>query len=118
MSHTKNTALAIWGFFVNSLTPKTKMNANANNSYRDVPDAALRRKIEERAYYIWFASGRQHGDHDRHWFEAERELVETAKQEREQESGVRNGKKPVNRINHSDKGRIRMKNQLLKEKEI
>ena len=91
---------------------------NAINSYRDVPDAALRRKIEERAYHIWLASGRRHGDHERHWFEAERELMETAKQEREQRSDVRNGKKPVNRINRSDKGRIRIKNQLLKEKEI
>jgi hypothetical protein len=91
---------------------------NANNSDRNVPDAALRRKIEERAYHIWLASGRRHGDHERHWFEAERELMETAKQEREQRSAVRNGKKPVNRINRSDKGRIRMKNQLLKEKEI
>ena len=90
---------------------------NANNSDRDVPDAALRRKIEERAYYIWLASG-GHGDHERHWLEAERELMETAKQEREQRSDVRNGKKPVNRINHSEKRRIRMKNQLLKEKEI
>ena len=69
------------------------MNANANNSYRDFPDAALRRKIEERAYYIWLASGRRHGDHERHWFEAERELMETAKQEREQRSGGRGGKK-------------------------
>jgi len=91
---------------------------NANNSDRDVPDAALRRKIEERAYYIWLASGRRHGDHERYWFEAERDLMETAKQEREQRSDVRNGKKPVNRINRSDKGRIRMKNQLLKEKEV
>ena len=91
---------------------------NANNSDRDVPDPALRRKIEERAYHIWLASGRRHGDHDRHWFEAERDLMETAKQEREQRSDVRNGKKPVNRINRSYKGRIRMKNQLLKEKEI
>ena len=94
------------------------MNANANNSYRDNADAALRRKIEERAYHIWLASGRRHGDHERHWFEAERDLMETAKQEREQRSDVRNGKKPVNRINRSNKGRIRMKNQLLKEKEI
>ena len=91
---------------------------NANNSYGDVPDAALRRKIEKRAYYIWHASGQGHGDHERHWFEAERELMESAKQEREQRSGVRNGKRPLNRIKHSDKGRIRMKNQLLKEKEI
>ena len=91
---------------------------NANNSDRDVPDAALCRKIEERAYHIWLASGRRHGDHERHWFEAERELMEKAKQEREQRSDVQNGKKPVNRINHNDKGRMRMKNQLLKEKEV
>ena len=91
---------------------------NANNSYRDVPDAALHRKIEERAYHIWLASGRRHGDHERHWFEAEKELMETAKQEREQRSDVRNGKKPANRINHGGKGRIRVKNQLLREKEM
>ena len=69
------------------------MNANANNSYRDVPDAGLRRRIEERAYYIWLASGRGHGDHQRHWLEAERELMEAANQEREQRSGGRGGKK-------------------------
>ena len=69
------------------------MNANANNSYRDVPDAALRRKIEERAYYIWLASGQGHGNHQRHWLEAERELMETAKEEREQRSGGRGGTK-------------------------
>jgi len=69
------------------------MNASANNSYRDVSDAALRRKIEERAYFIWLASGRGHGDHERHWMEAERELMETAKQEQEQRSGGRGGKK-------------------------
>ncbi len=94
-----------------------RTSANANENNREIPDAGLRRKVEERAYYIWLARGRRHGDHD-HWFEAERELMETAKQEREQRSDVRNGKKPVNRINRSDKGRIRMKNQLLKEKEI
>jgi len=43
--------------------------------------------------------------------------MENAKHEREQRSDVRIGKKLVNRVN-SDKGRIRMKNQLLKEKEI
>ena len=69
------------------------MNGNANNSYREVPDAALRRKIEERAYYIWLASGRGHGDRQRHWLEAERELMETAKEERERRAGGRGGKK-------------------------
>jgi Protein of unknown function (DUF2934) len=69
------------------------MNANANNSHRDVPDAALRRKIEERAYHIWLENGGRHGDHERHWLEAERELMETPKQKREQRSDVRNQKK-------------------------
>jgi len=84
---------------------KTKMNADANNSHRDVPDGTLRRKIEERAYYIWLENGCGHGDHELHWFEAERELMETAKQEREQRSDVRNEKKPA-------------KNQLMKEQEL
>ena len=95
---------------------RTSGNATENN--REIPDVGLRRKIEERAYHIWLGSGSGHGDHERHWLQAERELMETAKQEREQRSDVRNGKKPVNRINHSEKRRIRMKNQLLKEKEI
>ena len=94
------------------------MNANANNSYCDVPDATLRRKIEERAYYTWLASDRGHGDHERHWLEAERELMETAKQEREQPSGGRGGKKQITTKIISDKGGDRMKNQLMNEKEI
>jgi hypothetical protein len=95
-----------------------KTNANANENNRDIPDGALRQQIQERAYHIWLQNGCGQGDHERHWFEAERELMETAKQEREQRSDVRNGEKPANRINHSDKGRVRMKNQPPKEKEI
>jgi len=104
MSNTKNTALANFSVFMNSLGKsaawtksknvcqmRTSENANENN--REIPDAGLRRKIEERAYYIWLASGRGHGDHQRHWLEAERELMETAKQEQEQRSGGRGGKK-------------------------
>ena len=67
-------------------------SANANENNREIPDAGLRRKIEERAYSIWLASGRRHGGQKAHWFEAERELMETAKQEREQRSDVPNGK--------------------------
>jgi hypothetical protein len=77
------------------------MNANATKSYRDVPDAALRRKIEERAYYIWLESGREHGDHERHWLQAERELMEAAERGGKLQSDVRN-KKTGNRINHID----------------
>ena len=66
------------------------MNADENN--RDIPDPALHRKIEERAYHIWLEKGGGHCDHERHWFEAERGLLETAKQEREQRSYVRTEK--------------------------
>jgi len=69
-----------------------KAKMNANSSYREIPDAALRRKIEERAYHIWLEKGGGHGDHERYWFEAERELMETAKQEREQRSDARSRK--------------------------
>jgi len=69
------------------------MNANAKNSYRDVPDAALRRKIEERAYYIWLASGRGHGDHERHWLQVERELAEATKRRGKPQSDARSSKK-------------------------
>ena len=69
-----------------------KTNANTNENNGENPDAALRRKIEERAYYIWLASGRGHGDHERHWLAAERELMETATQQREKRPDGRDGK--------------------------
>ena len=70
-----------------------KTNANTNEKNGDNPDTALRQKIEERAYHIWLGNGGGHGDHERHWLQAERELMETAKQEREQRFGGRGGKK-------------------------
>ena len=93
-----------------------KTNAITNENDGNNPDAALRQKIEERAYHIWLENGGGQGDHECHWLQAERELMETAKQEREQRSDVRNRKQPVNRMNHNDKGSIRMKNQLLNKK--
>jgi hypothetical protein len=56
-------------------------------------DAVLRQMIEERAYHIWLESGCGHGDHEHHWFQAEREVVEAAKPEREQRSGGREKKR-------------------------
>lgn len=91
------------------------MNASANNSYREVPDEAMRRKIEERANYFWLASGRGHGDHERHWLEAEKELMQTAKQERSSNPVVAGERKPVNRIIMAISSS--MKNQPMKEKE-
>jgi len=70
-----------------------KTNAITNENDGNNPDATLRQKIEERAYHIWLGNGGGHGDHERHWLQAERELMETAKQERESRPDVRNGKK-------------------------
>ncbi|MEY9199389.1 hypothetical protein ABIA16_004568 [Sinorhizobium fredii] len=39
------------------------------------------KRIRERAYEIWEREGRKHGDHERHWEEAEAEL-------RREESGI------------------------------
>jgi hypothetical protein len=72
-----------------------RTSANANENNREIADAGLRRKIEVRAYHIWLENGGGHGDHERHWLQAEREQLEAAKQEREQRSDVRNGKKPA-----------------------
>ena len=70
-----------------------KTNANANENNRDIPNAALRRRIEERAYRIWLENGCEHGDHERHWLQAERELMEVTKHQGEPQSDVRARKK-------------------------
>ena len=67
-------------------------SANANENNREIPDADLRRKIEERAYHIWLENGCGHGDHECHWLQAERELAE-ATHERKPQSDVRQRKK-------------------------
>ena len=69
----------------------TSINAGENN--RSNPDAVLRQMIEERACHIWLENGRGHGDHEHHWFQAEREVLEAAKPEREQRSGGREKKR-------------------------
>ena len=70
---------------------RTSENANENN--REIPDAGLRRKIEVRAYFIWLASGRGHGDHQRHWLEAERELMEATEREEKPQFNARSRNK-------------------------
>ena len=51
------------------------MKTNASEGKSNNPDAALRQKIEERAYHIWLESGCAPGDHERHWLQAESELT-------------------------------------------
>ena len=70
-----------------------KTNANANENNREIIDAALRQTIEERAYHIWLENGCGHGDHERHWLQAERELTEATKHEGKPQSDVRQRKK-------------------------
>lgn len=74
----------------------SQMNTNTNvgGNNRNNTDTVLRQMIEERAYHIWLESGCGHGDHEHHWFQAEREVVEAAKLEQEQRSGSR-GKKRI-----------------------
>ena len=69
-------------------------NTDASQNNRNNPDEVLRQKIGERAYHIWLESGCGHGDHEHHWFQAEREVGEAAKLEQKQRSGSRR-KKPV-----------------------
>ena len=67
--------------------------ANANENNREIPDAGLRRKIEERAYHLWLENGGGHGDHERHWLQAESELAEATKRGEKPHSDARSRKK-------------------------
>ena len=68
-------------------------SANANENNREIPDAGLRRKIEERAYHIWLENGGGHGDHEYHWLKAERELMQATKRGGKPEPDARSRKK-------------------------
>jgi Protein of unknown function (DUF2934) len=41
-------------------------------------DHSLENRIRERAYEIWTAHGRAHGQAEQHWLAAEREVLATA----------------------------------------
>jgi len=72
----------------------SQMNTNTDASQnRNNPDEVFRQKIEERAYHIWLESGCGHGDHERHWLQAERELLEATKHEGKRQSAAREGNK-------------------------
>ena len=68
-------------------------SANANENNPEIPDTGLRRKIAERAYHIWLANGGGHGDHECHWLQAERELMQVTKRGGKPQSGARSTKK-------------------------
>ena len=68
-------------------------SANADETNREILDAGLRRKIAERAYHIWLENGGGHGDHERHWLQAERELMQVTKRGGKPQSDARSRKK-------------------------
>jgi hypothetical protein len=71
-------------------------NTDASQNKCNNPDEVLRQKIKERAFHIWLESGCLHDDHERHWFQAEREVVEAAKLEQKQRAG-NTQKKPISK---------------------
>ena len=44
-------------------------------------EVALRERIEKRAYHLWLSSGGSHGEHLRHWLQAESEMLKAERQD-------------------------------------
>lgn len=55
-------------------------------------DVASRERIEKRAYHLWLGSGGSHGEHLRHWLQAESEVLKAIHHEKEEQSAVRTTK--------------------------
>jgi len=66
-----------------------KTTASASKSGENAADMALCQRIEQRAYYIWLASGCLHGNHEHHWFQAEREVMEVTGLEQQSDTPER-----------------------------
>jgi HSP20 family molecular chaperone IbpA len=62
-----------------AVTPKVIADPNE----RQALNQAIRRRIEERAYRLYEASGREHGSDERHWLEAESEVLQRGMEVRE-----------------------------------
>ncbi len=52
----------------------------------------LREQIEKRAYHLWLSGGGGHGEHLRHWLQAEGEVLKAIGQERWEGSAARKAK--------------------------
>lgn len=72
---------------------RDRSNSSNNQPVEPLPDdVALRERVEKRAYHIWLASGGGHGEHLRHWLQAEGEVLKALHQEHEEQSAVRRTK--------------------------
>jgi hypothetical protein len=69
---------------------KETSNSNNNHSFEVAPAAVeLRERIEKRAYHLWISGGGGHGDHLRHWLQAEGEVLKSIKQEQQEREATR-----------------------------
>ena len=62
-----------------------------NNHLVEVAPAEvdLRERIERRAYHLWLAGGAGHGDHLRHWLQAEGEVLKAIRQDQQEREASR-----------------------------
>jgi hypothetical protein len=69
---------------------KETPNSTNNHPVEVAPAAVeLREQIEKRAYHLWLSGGGGHGDHLRHWLQAEGEVLKSIKQEKLQREVTR-----------------------------
>jgi hypothetical protein len=54
---------------------KAKPHKNNSDGADPPPTAELRQKIEKRAYEIWLAGDRVHGNAVSHWLQAEKDVL-------------------------------------------
>ena len=62
---------------------------NSHPAEVEPAEVDLRERIENRAYHLWLASGGGHGDHLRHWVQAESEVLKALKQDQEEPATAR-----------------------------
>lgn len=66
---------------------KESSNSTNNPPVEVAPvEVNLREQIEKRAYHLWLSAGGGHGEHLRHWLQAEGEVLKAIEQERQERS--------------------------------
>lgn len=77
---------------------KEKLNLNHKQPAEHPGNVvALRERIEQRAYHIWLASGRGHGEYLHHRFQAESEVFKEIEQNQSDRSTVPSARRFGNR---------------------
>ena len=71
---------------------ETSNSSNNQPVELQLDEVAVRERIEKRAYHLWLASGGSHGEHLRHWLQAEGEVLKAIHQQQEEQSAVRRAK--------------------------